>query len=1456
MLPVVVTVERAIKLEHTQVLSFTTATACDPSRPQPARHTEKPHDEMSARTHGPLSRAAAALPTRLTPIVHGDNINLVQNCIHLSLCRPHAKCVDTYTRKQRLREEYTPATSAATRARDTVIMSKIDRMQIQGIRSFGPGRGGETIRFNTPLTLIVGWNGSGKTTIIECLKYATTGELPPNSKTGGAFIHDPTLRNEKEMMAQVKLAFQSTSGANMVATRSMQATVKKSTRTQKTLDGCLEMRRDGIKETISSRVAELDSIIPMYLGVSKAILENVIFCHQDDSLWPMSESGNLKKKFDSIFEADKYTKAIDNIKIIRKTQASQLAVFKANEAHAKENKIRGEASEKKQASLAASIQEKTEEYEKFEALCSEAHVKSSEAFARAARFEQIIGELNSKRIAYQTNEENIVSLEENLKMMAETDEELESMLERYEERVQHFTKQTDELKGRYSTMQDSLQRNRNALGTKQSEIGKFEAERDQHDRNVQRREALVREAAKRHGIRHYDYDLDDAKVAEFLQQLSKLSRDQDKTLERARKDAHKELQVAQAEISRLGEQKSTLVSRKEMAKSQIATNDSRISELQTTMNKIRVDDGAIAIFEAKKNDTEKELEQAIVSADQARYDERVQQAEQAGHDMDMRKERLENELVDATKSASESAQIDFAQNKLKNSKHSLDTMKNVHSTRISQLVDPDWELATLEDAFNHALGQRQRAVKEAESLREIDQSKLDKVHYNKSTTESNLKKKESEFQRCERTVLDAVNKDDIADFEEALRDIEEEYDMVSSDKAKFEAQVDYMQQCLETAFKHNACRLCRRSLKDDRAEDFTKAAFIKSLEDIIAKAKGKTAPEEVEELFAEVESARDAKPSYESALRARDEEIPALQAELEKLNAERDTLNKQLEKHDGIIHDLETAKQEVESLSMDVQSIAKYYTEVQELESQIASLQKKQKLGGLSRGIEAVRADLQKVTEENRSAKAALSNLTNEREKSRKLINTLEIRIRDYNADLTAAQASLKEKQDLGGRIEELRTSNTTQNGSIRSVDEEIQTLTPEIETARIKYDDTNRRGNERVQRIHDEAAMLSDSVRQLADKEQEIDAYIDKGGMHLLSRAENELQHYQSEIRRVEEDMVQITREVKRIEKESGSTEQTKQSIFDNLRYRRANRVLQTLAEEIQHLESKNAENDQAHWNAEGQHWREQQVDLNSQAIQARSAAETTQIQLTQLVEEYKQEYEDAARNYREMHIKVETTKAACEDLARYGTALDQAIMKFHSIKMEEINRIIEELWRNAYQGTDVDTVKIVSDKETARANRQYNYRVVMIKSGVPMDMRGRCSAGQKVLASIIIRLALAECFGANCGLIALDEPTTNLDQQNIQGLAESLSQIIRVRRKQKNFQLLVITHDEQFLREMNCAEWTDVYWRVGRDASQQSYIERQNIAEVYTLPNLLDGRSDRTAGWKRAILTDELTI
>jgi DNA repair protein RAD50 len=97
---------------------------------------------------------------------------------------------------------------------------------------------------------------------------------------------------------------------------------------------------------------------------------------------------------------------------------------------------------------------------------------------------------------------------------------------------------------------------------------------------------------------------------------------------------------------------------------------------------------------------------------------------------------------------------------------------------------------------------------------------------------------------------------------------------------------------------------------------------------------------------------------------------------------------------------------------------------------------------------------------------------------------------------------------------------------------------------------------------------------------------------------------------------------------------------------------------------------------------------------------------------------------------------------------------------------------------------------------SKSFHYRIVMVKGDAELHMRGRCSAGQKVLASLVIRLALAEAFCVNCGILALDEPTTNLDDANKHGLAEALVEIVRHRSAQRNFQLVVITHDEDFVK------------------------------------------------------------
>lgn len=95
-----------------------------------------------------------------------------------------------------------------------------------------------------------------------------------------------------------------------------------------------------------------------------------------------------------------------------------------------------------------------------------------------------------------------------------------------------------------------------------------------------------------------------------------------------------------------------------------------------------------------------------------------------------------------------------------------------------------------------------------------------------------------------------------------------------------------------------------------------------------------------------------------------------------------------------------------------------------------------------------------------------------------------------------------------------------------------------------------------------------------------------------------------------------------------------------------------------------------------------------------------------------------------------------------------------------------------------------------------------------------------------MIIRLALAETFCLKCGVLALDEPTTNLDAENSASLAEALRQIILSRQGQDTFQLIVITHDETFAKLIGVREYAEYMWRVTKDEHQKTLVLQEEIA------------------------------
>jgi DNA repair protein RAD50 len=352
----------------------------------------------------------------------------------------------------------------------------------------------------------------------------------------------------------------------------------------------------------------------------------------------------------------------------------------------------------------------------------------------------------------------------------------------------------------------------------------------------------------------------------------------------------------------------------------------------------------------------------------------------------------------------------------------------------------------------------------------------------------------------------------------------------------------------------------------------------------------------------------------------------------------------------------------------------------------------------------------------------------------------------------------------------------------------------------------------------------LNTNVDKLDNLNKTVERYIRDKRARFLAECADKIEQFEQDIKDLVTNIESARDAIAKIDREISESGSLMANLHGNIRIRKLSRDIAATQAEIDSCDMEGAAKAKRNFEDRYQVEKQRETEMQSKYAHIGGEISSHQEQL-KMTEKDLRDFKEINKRYTDQLVKVKMSDMANNDLEKYGKALDNAIMKYHGLKMEEVNDTMRHLWNKTYQGTDIDGIKIRSDVEGGASKRSYNYRVVMTKDQVEMDMRGRCSAGQKMLASIIIRLALSDSFGQNCGILALDEPTNALDVENIDALAESLVDIINERKNHSNFQLIIITHDENFLRKLGQAEVMEYYWRVSRDSRQKSVIERQRF-------------------------------
>ncbi|KIK52044.1 hypothetical protein GYMLUDRAFT_372512 [Collybiopsis luxurians FD-317 M1] len=413
-------------------------------------------------------------------------------------------------------------------------MASLNKLAIRGIRSFDDKQV-SVIEFFSPVTVIVGHNGSGKTTIIECLKYATTGDQPPNTR-GGAFVHDPKMANEKEVKAQVKLRFFAANGQRMLAVRNLSVTAKKSAGlTMKTLESILAVddgEKSNKRATISTKCAEMDVEIPQLLGVSKAVLENVIFCHQEDSYWPLAEPSALKKKFDDIFEATRYTKALENIKALRKDRVSDLKAEKERLESLAKEKAHAEKLRKRINELIGTIHAKEITYEETKKEYEEVVAANVKFQEYATRFREVYVKYESLITKKKDLEDDYNEAKVTISQVADTDEELQRRIDKFDENISSQRGERRKAESSKQDLEDDLENSRNTHVSLVRQMAEFNSEAKLQQQRLKDRETHIRDIAQKFKIVEFGPEtLDGSKIIEFMSKLDDLRQEQNDELE-------------------------------------------------------------------------------------------------------------------------------------------------------------------------------------------------------------------------------------------------------------------------------------------------------------------------------------------------------------------------------------------------------------------------------------------------------------------------------------------------------------------------------------------------------------------------------------------------------------------------------------------------------------------------------------------------------------------------------------------------------------------------------------------------------------------------------------------------------------------------------------------------------------------------------------------------------------
>ena len=1357
---------------------------------------------------------------------------------------------------------------------------------------------------------------------------ATAGSLPPLSSNGKTFINDPKITGNTEVKASIKLKIVTPRNKDVLIVRNFQLSLKKNKYEFKRLEQVLKsINSNGELVTINSTCMDTDKQVPLLMHASKAILENVIFCHQEEINWPFSESGNLKKVFDEIFDTAKYTKALDDLKEIgkkfkekTKELKSQLELIQKDVDNYKRIQKNIEFSNSKINELTVVGEKLDEEYQDKK--------KDLEKLLNIEK--QYTQYQNGVNMAKTKRDEKMIQMKNILDDPIFEDYTKDEMV--YHNYIKNY--QENEKLKKEGPSQSSEKHNK--LIFLREEISKINKQKNDIEKNI-----IKKEQTYKNFIQNKKEVLIELKNMNEFEEINNMSLESLNNnmiiniLQKYKSDLSTDENTLDEKlkqfISKVTEKENELQVNKQLYENKIKEIEglnTQKNELVKMLNNIDFNSQKLSDIEKSLQNEEKILNK--INYDIKQWQNNILALENASSEIKLKKNNLGLQNLEEK---ADFTMLKFQIEKLKQmngtyNKSIVEYIKIINKMNAIFNVNLNYDKNHICNNINEIIAfiesKKKNIIEEKQKIREnnlrinleIEQNnnmikeKRNYINDLKKEKENIINQIQTNFKERGINFEDSNDLSQIYNLKSCL-----EKEISNNDKIIFSSnfETDFLNDFIVYIKEYKKCKICKSSLDDKYINSLTKEKkkeiesinnnieqnkkkleknnqtlnLINSFNDIFSKLKSI-----VEEIDKEEKLMKDINFKIKDLINKKTqfENSSKIKTEL-LLSMEEITNNKSTDEN---IYKLKNLKEEIISQIKDlcnhlgfpcteepeINETVEIIVKMGDTVNQVLDMNKElinngNKINELNHNITdklneipAIDINIKKLQNEKNEILALKDeneikkrikyiddqinlqngeklNLENEREKSQQLLIILNEKKKGFekiyqekknNIKLIQEKISqwliknkyiydelyksLKEETNIkntntnsnDGTINENTNSNTDNNIEMKHANQDLDDILMDL-------DDDNDKKNKK---------MKEEKMNKENTKENKENINIDNLYETQINNLNNKKSGLDTQLMLYNKELEELSGEAKEIEDQK-KQEQIKKNIYNN------NYILFKIKSDLVKLEQFIKEHEGKL--KDGSKLATIKVTLTKKVEELSNTinknigkVEELKNNLNRLTQELKNgTYTNIEKKYNKLKLNYIAAIQTQKEIENYYEALDQSLLKYHGKRMEEINKLINYYWSMTYKGKDIKSIEIKSDFEKSAKTRNYNYRIVFFTpGGNGLDMRGRCSAGQKILASIIIRLALAETFCNNCGILCLDEPTTNLDEENSKSLAKALREIIQSRSEDQNFQLIVITHDPVFV-DLLGSDYCDNFWHITKNKENFSTVALKPINSIF---------------------------